>query len=132
MNPCRSIAMRESIRVLLVDDHMMAREGLAAILRQEHTLDVVGEASDGRMAIYLTEKLHPDVVVMDVRMPLLNGIEATRQIKLDHPGIQVIGFTMHSEVDLCAAMQKAGAAACISKSAPIEALIETIRDCCPA
>jgi DNA-binding NarL/FixJ family response regulator len=124
--------MRESIRILLVDDHLIARTGLAAILGQEHNIDIVGEAADGQMAVELTEKLHPDVVIMDVRMPLMNGIEATRLIASEHPETKVIGFTMHSEGDLCDAMQKAGATTCISKCASIETLIAAIRDCCPA
>ena len=121
--------MKDNIRILLVDDNKMTREGLAALLRQEHDLDIVGEAPNGQVAVDLTEELHPDVVIMDVRMPILNGIQATQLIRLDHPDIKVIGFTMDSETDLYAAIRNAGAVACISKSDPIETLVETIRNC---
>jgi DNA-binding NarL/FixJ family response regulator len=123
--------MGENIRILLVDDHRGAREGLASLLRQEFDLDIVGEASDGQMAIELAEQLQPDVIIMDASMPGLNGIEATRMIKLDFPDITVIGFTMHAEGEVSAAMQKAGAIACISKSEPSEVLISKIHDCRP-
>ena len=124
--------MGENIRILLVDDHFAARASLAIILRQEDNMEVIGEASDGQMAVELTEELHPDVVIMDISMPVLNGIEATRLITSDHPDAKVIGFTMNSETNLVDAMQKAGATACLSKSDPIEDLLKTIRNCCPA
>lgn len=121
--------MSESIRILLVDDHRTVRTGLAAILGEERYMDVVGQAADGKTAVELTQKMHPDVVIMDVRMPRMNGIEATRRIASECPETKVIGFTMQPDESLCKAMQMAGAAACISKSAPIECLIETIRKC---
>jgi two-component system response regulator NreC len=123
--------MGENIRILLVDDHLIVREGLAILLRQENHLDIIGEASDGRMAIELAKALQPDVIIMDGSMPGMNGIEATRLIKLDFPNIKVIGFTMHPD-EVGAAMRRAGAIACISKSQPAEVLISAIRDCCPA
>jgi DNA-binding NarL/FixJ family response regulator len=122
------LTMKENIRVLIADDHMIARTGLVALLKQEHRIDIVGEATDGKMAVELAQKLQPDVIIMDIRMPVLNGIEATRLIKSDYPETKVIGFTMHSESDLGDAMLKAGAAACISKSDPIELLIAEIRN----
>ena len=120
--------MNETIRILLVDDNMITRASLATLLRAQHNLDVVGEASDGKMAVELTHELRPDVIIMDVRMPVLNGIEATRLIMLDYPKTRVIGFTMQSELGLGAAMLGAGAAACINKSDPIDVLIATIQD----
>jgi DNA-binding NarL/FixJ family response regulator len=122
--------MKEAIRILLADDHMIVRESLAQILRNEYSMNVVGEASDGQMAVELSQKLIPDVVIMDLSMPRLGGIEATRQIVSSHPMIKVIGFTMHSQANLGAAMRTAGAAACVCKSDPIEVLVSTIRDCC--
>ena len=124
--------MGKSIRILLVDDHVAARASLSIILRQEDHMEVIGEASDGQMAVELTQELHPDVIIMDLSMPILNGIEATRLITSDHPDAKVIGFTMNSETKLFDAMQEAGAAACISKSDPIDRLLATIRNCCPA
>lgn len=123
--------MRDNIRILLVDDQIIIREGLAALLSQIRDLDVIGEASDGQMAVDLTRKLHPDVVIMDVRMPVLDGIEATRLITSDYPDTKVIGFTMDYESDLNTAMRKAGAKVCLIKSDPIDILIETIRNCFP-
>jgi DNA-binding NarL/FixJ family response regulator len=124
--------MGENIRILLVDDHIAARKGLASLLGHEDNLDIIGEASDGKMAIELAKELQPDVIIMDASMPGMNGIEATRMIILDFPEIKVIGFTMHSEGEIGIAMQKAGAIACISKSQPAEVLISKIRDCRPA
>jgi len=124
--------MGENIRILLVDDHVAARASLAIILRHEDNMEIIGEASDGQVAIEMTEELHPDVIIMDVRMPVLNGIEATRQITSDHPDTRVIGFTMNHETNVVDAMQQAGASACLSKSDPIEVLVNTIRNCAPA
>jgi len=124
--------MGENIRILLVDDHFAARASLAVILRQENNMEVIGEASDGQMAIELTQELNPDVVIMDIGMPVLNGIDATRLITSDHPDAKVIGFTMNAEANLVDAMQKAGATACLSKCDPIEDLLKIIRICCPA
>jgi DNA-binding NarL/FixJ family response regulator len=121
--------MSENIRILLVDDHLVSREELAMLLHRDPEFDIVGEASDGKMAVELTQKLHPDVVIMDVRMPVMNGLEATRLITAEYPDTKVIGFTMHSEEGLGAAMQRAGAKVCISKSDPAEVLISAIHGC---
>ncbi len=118
--------MAESIRILLADDHLDARLGLAALLSHESDMDIVGEASDGQMAVEMADKLLPDVVIMDVNMPKISGIEATRQIVSYHPNIQVIGFSIHLETNLVTAMREAGAVAYISKSDPIDALISAI------
>jgi DNA-binding NarL/FixJ family response regulator len=132
--PCkqRHSAMGKNLRILLVDDHVASRASLAIILRQEANMEIIGEASDGQMAVELTDELHPDVVIMDVRMPVLNGIEATRRIRSDHPDTKIIGFSMNSETYLVDAMKKAGAAAYLSKSDPIDALITAIRQMNPS
>lgn len=124
--------MREIIHILLVDDQAIIRESLAALLSQRHGLDIIGEASNGQMAVELAQKLHPDVIIMDVRMPVLNGIEATRLIMSNSPDTIVIGFTMDAEAGLGDAMKKAGAAVCMYKNESIEVLVKTIRNCCPA
>lgn len=121
-----------NVRILLADDHATARASLAMVLSHVDNIEIVGEASDGRMAVEMTEDLHPDVIIMDVRMPVLNGIEATRLIVSDHPDTKVIGFTMNYEASLAAAMHKAGATACLSKTDPIDVLISTIRLCAAA
>lgn len=78
------------ITVLLAEDHEIVREGFRCLLKYEHDIEVVGEAETGRQAVQLTRKLHPAVVAMDIAMPLLNGLEATRQIRKDCPGTKVL------------------------------------------
>ena len=85
-----------SINVLLADDHTILRDGLAAILSQRENFTVVGQAGNGREAVRLCREKHPDIVVMDINMPELNGVEATRQIQLDWPEIQVIILSMYA------------------------------------
>ena len=118
--------MSKRLRILLADDNSGVRVCLAAALNQDPSLDVVGEASDGQMAVELSRKLLPDVVIMDVRMPALSGIEATRRIVSDHPGITVIALSLHSDGNLAVEIQKAGGAACISKCEPIQVLVAAI------
>lgn len=126
-NPGQQPVARQSIRVLLVDDHRILREGLAGLLQEQPDLDVVGEAEDGVEAIQLTRQLHPDVIVMDVSMPRLGGVEATRRIKADFPQVRVIGLSMHEKDDLARAMIDAGAAAYLTKGGPSDALVAAIR-----
>ena len=120
------------IKVALADDHTIIRQGLNAMLQSQSDIQIIGEASDGQMAVELTEELHPDVILMDVRMPRMNGIEATRRIVSDHPDARVIGFTLNMEENIADAMREAGAVACLSKSDPIDRLLETIRNCFPS
>lgn len=117
------------IRVLLADDHRIVRQGLAFLLRGQPDIEVVGEAADGLMAIDVTRATHPDVVVMDISMPRLNGIEATRRILAEFPDIRVVGLSMHDEEDLSAAMRQIGAAAYVAKGGPSEDLLVAIRGC---
>jgi DNA-binding NarL/FixJ family response regulator len=121
--------MGKNIRILLVDDHETTRMGLATILSRRLNLDVVGEASDGEMALDLARELNPDVVVMDVFLPNLNGIDATRLIVEEHPETKVIGFSMHPKSSIVNAMREAGAVTCISKSESAEVLIAAIQSC---
>ena len=115
------------IRLLLVDDHQIVREGLVGLLEQEDDIEVVGQASDGELAVEMVRKLQPDVVIMDISMPRLNGIEATRRIVSEFPNIRVIGLSMHYEPEMANAMQRAGAANYISKDVPSENLMAAIR-----
>lgn len=117
----------EAIRVLLADDHKILRQGLAGLLAEEPGIEVVGEASDGAMAVEMAAAMRPDVVVMDITMPRLSGIEATRRITRELPGVRVIGLSMHSEADMAAALREAGAVGYLTKGGPSEALIEAIR-----
>ncbi|MES4784905.1 MAG: hypothetical protein C4294_02795, partial [Nitrospiraceae bacterium] len=100
MMPWEEISLRAAeskIRVLLADDHRIMREGLRSIIEGQADLEVVGEASDGRTAVEVARETRPDVVVMDVNMPQMNGLEATRQIKADLPEVEVIGLSLHED-----------------------------------
>jgi len=120
---------RQPIRVLVVDDHRVMREGLTQLLTAEPDVVVVGEAADGQQAAELTRQLWPDVVIMDINMPTLNGIEATRVISAEYPAVRVIGLSMFEAAEQEAAMREAGAVAYLSKSGPAEVLLATIRKC---
>ena len=87
----------QEIRLILADDHAVVRSGTRELLEQQPDLKIVGEASDGEEAVQLAEKFQPDVMVMDVRMPRLNGIEATRRIKAEHPRIRILVLTAHDD-----------------------------------
>ena len=119
--------MTSKIRVVLADDHRMMREGIRALLEREDDIEVVGEAADGREAVRLATQLCPDVVVMDVSMPLLNGIEATRQIRRDCPGTRVLTLTVHESRDYVAQLLAAGASGYIIKRAGGDELVSAIR-----
>ncbi|HVW01207.1 MAG TPA: response regulator, partial [Planctomycetaceae bacterium] len=115
------------IRVLLADDHDILRSSLASLLRSESDIEVVGEACDGVAALEMADALVPDVVLMDITMPRLNGIEATRRIVHDHPTTRVVALSMHAPADLSESMRDAGAIKYVSKSAPISDLLNAIR-----
>ncbi len=119
------------IRVLVVDDHAIVRQGLVRLLTAEEDLEVVGEAPGGHVAVELTRKLLPDVVVMDVSMKEGDGVEATRAIHAEMPRVQVIGLSMYDESEQGERMREAGAVSYISKIAPSETLIAAIRACRP-
>lgn len=122
----------EPLRVLLVDDHQVMRQGLAAMLLNEADIVVVGEADDGRQAVDMVTRCRPDVVIMDVSMPIMDGIEATRRIKREWPELRVIGLSMFEEEDLAEAMVKAGAESYLSKALGLRELVDVIRKGRPA
>jgi two-component system NarL family response regulator len=105
-----------TIRVLLVDDHELMRQGLRSILDREEHVEVVGEAASGRAAVELARTLSPDVVVMDVAMKDLNGIEATRQIRAECPGVKVLALSSHSDSRYVSAILDAGACGYVLKA----------------
>ena len=115
------------MNILLVDDHQMMRDGLRAVLERESDLHVSGEAADGRTALELCSTLHPDVVVMDIGMPGLNGIEATRQVTTHHPRTRVVALSMNADRRYVHAMFEAGAWAYLVKSSASDELIRAIR-----
>ena len=114
-------------RVLLADDHKIMREGLRSLLAVSPGVEVVGEAGDGRSAVQLALKLSPDVVVMDIGMPDLNGVDATRQIKARAPQIKVIALSLHSDERFISGMFKAGASGYLLKDGAFEELARAIR-----
>ncbi len=115
------------LSVLLVDDHAVLRKGVRLLLEDEGDLTVVGEAGDGREAIELFRKLAPDVVVMDITMKGLSGIEATRHIVSESPGARVLALSIHSGRRFVEQMLDAGAAGYILKDSVPEELVEGIR-----
>ena len=115
-----------TIRVLLADDHRMLREGLRRSLTEEG-LDIVGEAENGEEAIRLAAELRPDVVLMDVSMPELDGVEATRAIRQDPDGPQVIMLTMHADKEVLADAIRAGASGYLVKDCSTEEVAEAVR-----
>ena len=116
-----------TIKILLADDHQIVREGLNAILAKHPDLKVVGEAADGRTAVRLARDLAPDVVIIDIGMPDLNGIEATRQIVAEVPGVKVIALSMHADKQFVSGMLKAGAAGYLLKYCASEELLQAIQ-----
>lgn len=115
------------VRVLLADDHRVVREGLANTISMETGLLLVGQAATGRQAVELARQVHPDVVIMDINMPDMNGIEATRLITAEMPRVQVIGLSMHNQADMAQTMLEAGAATYFSKEEPLHTLVAAIR-----
>ncbi len=117
----------QRVRVLLVDDHRVVREGLASFLNDEDDLEVVAQAGGGAEALDLVRRFHPDVVLMDITMPGMTGIEATQHIRARWPEVRVIGLSMHDEADLAGEMLRAGAGSYLTKGCPGEDLLAAIR-----
>jgi DNA-binding NarL/FixJ family response regulator len=116
-----------SIKIVLADDHRILREGFRAILQRHEGIEVIGEAGDGLASVELARKLSPDIVIMDVSMPKMNGIEATRAIVSGNGDIKVIGLSMHASRQFAIAMLKAGASGYLLKSHTLEELLSTVR-----
>jgi signal transduction histidine kinase/CheY-like chemotaxis protein len=114
------------IRVLFADDHKVIRQGLVRLITGKPNISIVGEASNGREALELARKLKPEVVIMDVSMPEMDGVEATRHIKSEMPDMRVIGLSMHDAEHISQTMMNAGAEAYISKTASLAELLKAI------
>jgi PAS domain S-box-containing protein len=117
------------ICVLLADDHRTLREGLTRLLQEAADIQVIGEAQDGQQAVDMSRRLRPNVVIMDVNMPGMNGIDATRIISSECPECRIIALSMYSEAEMETAMREAGAVNYLIKSGPSGALIDAIRAC---
>ncbi len=115
-----------STRVLLVDDHAIIREGLRSLLEKQPDMEVVADTDDGRKAVEFVRQLSPDIVIMDVTMPGLNGIEATRLIAAESPEVKVIALSIHSQRRFVADMLSAGAAGYILKECLFDELVQAI------
>jgi DNA-binding NarL/FixJ family response regulator len=115
-----------SVRILLADDHKIFRDGLRSLIEKQPDMQVVGEAENGRTTVRLVRELSPDVVVMDISMPDLNGIDATAQVLADVPEIKVIALSMHSDKRFIAGMLKAGASGYLLKDCAFDELVKAI------
>jgi DNA-binding NarL/FixJ family response regulator len=118
----------QKIKIVVVDDHNVVRQGLRALLAAEPDIDIVGEADTGRQAVVLAKKLQPDVVVMDIAMPSLNGLEATRQITDQAPGTKVLILSTYSDDDYVQQLLEAGAAGYLIKQTAANDLLKAIRE----
>lgn len=119
--------MNNPIKIVLADDHRIVREGLGALLRQQPDFELVGEAEDGLAAVKLARTLQPDVVVTDISMPGLNGVEAVRRIHLEEPTVKVLCLSVHDETAMVLSVIDAGAAGYVLKDASFEELVRAIR-----
>ena len=116
-----------SVRLLIADDHALVRQGLRGLLEREPDIEVVGEAHTGREAVELCRALGPNLVLMDVRMPEMDGLEATRIIKHERPEVGVLMVTMHDNQDYRREATKAGAAGYVLKDASRDELVDAVR-----
>jgi DNA-binding NarL/FixJ family response regulator len=121
--------VKGTVRVLIADDHSVMRQGLSSFLGQEPDIAIVGEAANGASALEKARALRPDVILMDLDMPEMNGIEATRIIHSEMPRIRIIGLSMYEEMEQATAMYEAGAVAYLNKCCSLKELMGTIRRC---
>jgi DNA-binding NarL/FixJ family response regulator len=115
------------VKLVIVDDHALARAGLRSMLEAEPDLQIIGEAVDGLEAIQLCQRVHPDLVLMDLRMPVMDGIAATREIKAEHPSTRVIILTIRDSVNYVEEAREAGADAYLLKDVTHAEIASTIR-----
>jgi DNA-binding NarL/FixJ family response regulator len=117
-----------TITILLADDHMLVRQGLRALLESEGDMSVVGEAENGRQAVQMAKRLHPDVIVMDIGMPLLNGLEATRQITKESLATKVVILSSYTDEEYVQRLTDAGAISYLIKQTAARDLVLAVRD----
>ncbi len=117
------------LRVLLADDHMVVREGLKTLINAQPDMQVVGEAENGREALKRAADLSPDVVVMDISMPEMNGVEATERLRKECPQIKIVALTIYEDTGYLRQLLKAGASGYVIKRAVVEELVHAVRTC---
>lgn len=125
----KRVKERLRIRVVIAEDHPVMRKGLSEIISKEDDMEMIGQAANGEEAVQTALQVKPDVVLMDVIMPVLDGVAATRKIISERPEICVIGLTMYEDVSIEGEMKLAGAHQCLTKSCPTEVLLNAIRSC---
>ncbi len=123
-----SLTIKSKIRTLIVDDNSILRKGLKSVLFSSPIFDIVGEAADGLEAVDSVEKYHPDLVMMDLFLPRIDGINATQEIKKKWPGTKILVFTVHNTPEYLTAVLKAGADGYLSKDSSHSELIQSIQD----
>lgn len=116
-----------NIKILLAEDHAIVREGLRSLIGKQPDMEVIGEVGDGQGAVELARQLQPDVVVMDVTLPILNGMDATRQIKAENPNIKILALSVHDDSEFILGMAKAGISGYMIKDCILDDLIKAIR-----
>ena len=119
--------MSEKVRVLIADDHTIFRQGLQKLLEAYKDIEVVGEAANGRQAVSEASRLSPDLIIMDIKMPELDGIEAMELIKREHPEIKIVALSMYEDAEYVLKAIRAGASSYVQKSTTTDRLIETIK-----
>ena len=117
------------MRILVVDDHPILRQALAALLREEPDIEIAGEASDGEMAIVRTRELRPDAILMDVQMPGMDGIQATRAIHGEFPDACIVALSAFEDGDTMTRMRDAGAYSYVVKGDSMDSCLQALRDC---
>jgi DNA-binding NarL/FixJ family response regulator len=127
MDDLNSAAANEIITILLADDHPLIRHSLRNIIEKQLDFKILGEAANGREAIDLAEKLSPDIIIMDITMPVMDGLEATREIKAKKPGIGILVLTVHTEDEIIIGLFEAGADGYLIKSVFGDEVIQAIR-----
>ncbi|HEY7086720.1 MAG TPA: response regulator [Tepidisphaeraceae bacterium] len=123
--------LSKTARILVADDHAMFREGLISLLKHEPAFEVVGEAADGQEAVELARSLKPDILLVDVSMPKMSGLEVTSRLSREMPHMRIVGLSMHERQDMAAAMRAAGAAAYLTKDGSSETLLGLLRTFAP-